>query len=59
MLNTGGYVVLHDIFPEQCSHEGPRHLLDHVMSVAAGLYEVCEVYTAPLNYGMAVLRRVG
>lgn len=59
VLNTGGYIVLHDVFPEQCSHEGPRHLLDHVMEVAAGLYELCEIYTAPLNYGMTVLRRLG
>ncbi len=60
LLNTGGYIVLHDIYPEQCGdHAGPRHIIDHVRSVAHGVYEVCEVYTAPLNYGMAVLRRVG
>ena len=27
--------------------------------VAQGLYELCELYTAPLNYGMALLRRIG
>jgi predicted O-methyltransferase YrrM len=60
LLNTGGYIVLHDIYPEQCGdHQGPRHIIDHILSVAHGLYELCEVYTAPLNYGMAVLRRVG
>lgn len=60
VLNVGGYVVLHDVYPEQCGgHEGPRHVIDHIRAVAQGLYEVCEVYTAPLNYGMAVLRRVG
>jgi len=60
VLNTGGYVLLHDTFPEQCGgHEGPRNLIDHVKTVAQGLYDVCEMYTAPLNYGIAVMRRVG
>jgi hypothetical protein len=60
VLNTGGYVLLHDTFPEQCGeHAGPRHVIDHITSVAAGEYELCELYTAPLNYGMALLRRLG
>jgi predicted O-methyltransferase YrrM len=60
VLNTGGYILLHDTFPEQCGdHEGPRHVIDHIRTVAQGLYEVCELYTAPLNYGMCLLRRVG
>lgn len=60
VLNTGGYVLLHDTFPEQCGdHDGPRHAIDHMRTVAQGLYEPCELYTAPLNYGMALLRRVG
>lgn len=60
VLNTGGYVMLHDTIPEQCGdHQGPRHLLDHLGSVARGVYERCELHTAPLNYGMALLRRVG
>lgn len=60
VLNTGGYILLHDTFPEQCGqHHGPRYILDHIASVAQGVYEVCELYTAPLNYGMALLRRIG
>ncbi len=60
VLNLGGYVVLHDTYPEQCGdHEGPRHIIDHIRDVGRGLYELCELYTAPLNYGMAVLRRIG
>jgi hypothetical protein len=60
VLNTGGCILVHDTFPEQCGgHEGPRHLIDHIHTKAQGLYEVCELYTAPLNYGMALLRRVG
>ncbi|MBL8964437.1 MAG: class I SAM-dependent methyltransferase [Phycisphaeraceae bacterium] len=60
VLNTGGYVMLHDTYPEQCGgHEGPRHILDHLNAVSAGLYEACELYLSPLNYGMGLLRRIG
>ena len=60
VLNPGGYILLHDTFPEQCGdHFGPRHALDHLSSTLGGLYESCELYTAPLNYGMALLRRIG
>lgn len=59
LLNTGGYVILHDVYPELCDHDGPRHLLDHLHARAQGLYEKCEVYLSPLNYGLAVLRRIG
>lgn len=60
VLNQGGYILLHDTFPEQCgNHFGPRHVIDHLDGVLKGLYEVCELYTAPLNYGMALLRRLG
>jgi predicted O-methyltransferase YrrM len=60
VLNSGGYVLLHDTFPEQCGgYDGPRHLIDQIQTVAQGLYDECELYTAPLNYGMALLRRVG
>lgn len=31
VLNTGGYVVLHDTFPDECGgHLGPRYILDRV-----------------------------
>lgn len=60
VLNTGGYVLLHDTFPDQCGeHLGPRHILDHVHEMAAGLYEQVELYLSPLNYGMGLLRRIG
>jgi predicted O-methyltransferase YrrM len=55
---TGGYVIFHDTYPDECSHEGPRHVLDNLEKMAAGVYERCELYTSPLNYGMAVLRRI-
>lgn len=60
VLNTGGYVLLHDTFPEQCGdHDGPRHIIDNLATVGAGLYESVELYLSPLNYGMALLRRIG
>lgn len=60
VLNTGGYVVLHDTIPEQCGgHLGPRHVVDRINTIAQGLYECCELHLAPLNYGLAVLRRIG
>jgi predicted O-methyltransferase YrrM len=59
VLNTGGYVVVHDTFPELCSYDGPRHLLDHLEQRAAGLYEKVDLYLAPMNYGMGLIRRIG
>jgi predicted O-methyltransferase YrrM len=59
LLQTGGYLILHDTFPELCSYDGPRFVLDHINRLGAGLYESCEIYLAPVNYGLAVLRRVG
>lgn len=60
VLNTGGCIVLHDTIPEQCGdYPGPRHIVDRINQIAQGLYEKCELYLAPLNYGLAVLRRIG
>ena len=89
VLNTGGYAVVHDTFPDQCGgHEGPRFILDnvrtpgsnsriskvlsklmsnsHARSAAAkfdlplgtGTYDRIDLYLAPLNYGLGVLRRL-
>lgn len=58
-LATGGFVILHDTFPEYCGHHGPRHLLDHVNRYAVGRYEKVDLYLSPINYGLGVLRRVG
>lgn len=57
-LPVGGYVVLHDTFPEVCSQPGPRWLIDNLPRVSKFKYQVCELYTAQTNYGLAVLRRV-
>ncbi|MCC6321454.1 MAG: class I SAM-dependent methyltransferase [Phycisphaerales bacterium] len=58
-LNIGGYILLHDVFPDQCNWTGPRWLADNINTIAAGRYESCNIYTAPLNYGVTLLRRVG
>jgi hypothetical protein len=52
-------VLLHDVFPSECNWTGPRWLVDHIEAVAAGKYQFCDIYTAPLNYGVTLLRRVG
>lgn len=59
VLNTGGYVLLHDTIPAQCTHAGPRKLLDTIDEVGAGRYERMDLYSAPLNYGLGLLRRIG
>ena len=59
VLNTGGYVLLHDTIPAQCTHAGPRRLLDTIDKVGAGRYERMDLYSAPLNYGLGLLRRIG
>lgn len=59
LLQTGGLVLLHDTFPEYCAYDGPRHLLDHVNEQAAGVYEKLDLYLAPMNYGLGMIRRVG
>jgi len=58
LLDTGGYLVLHDVFPDQCGHEGPRQLLERLSAQGGGRYAVCGIYTSPHNYGMAVLQRL-
>lgn len=59
VLQVGGFVLLHDTFPEVCSREGPRWLLDHLDTVSSARYQVVDLYLAQLNYGLAVLRRIG
>jgi predicted O-methyltransferase YrrM len=59
VLPVGGYMLFHDVFPETSSHLGPRHVIDNLTEFAAGKYQVCDIYTAPANYGLALMRRVG
>lgn len=59
LVNIGGFVLLHDTYPEMCGHAGPRWLIDNLGVVARGRYERVELYLGPVNYGLAVLRRIG
>lgn len=58
-IPTGGMVILHDTFPKMCGDDGPRYLLDHVNSIARGRFDVMDLYLAPINYGLGIMRRVG
>lgn len=57
VLDPGGYVVLHDVFPNVCGVKGPRQLLDELHRLTSVKYQWCEIYTSPRNYGLAVLQR--
>jgi hypothetical protein len=65
LVGVGGSVLLHDTNPAVCGHEGPRFIIDRIgagRARAAGIfgrYEIREIETLPLNYGVAVLKRVG
>lgn len=59
VLNTGGFLLFHDTFPERCSYEGPRELLDRINRLGVGLYQSADLYLSPNNYGLAVARRIG
>jgi predicted O-methyltransferase YrrM len=54
-VNKGGYIMLHDIFPES-GHAGPRWVIDHLIHGRADL-EICEFLTRPSNFGIAVIRK--
>jgi len=53
----GGYIVLHDIYPEYCNWDGPRYVIDKYIKNSPH-FELMEVRTNPVNYGMAVIRKV-
>jgi len=55
---TGGYVVMHDIYPKYSGHEGPRYVINHCVRNSLST-EILEVKTYPENRGMAVIRKRG
>jgi hypothetical protein len=60
VLNTGGFVLFHDTFPEACGgHMGGRDVLDNTNQKGAGVYEKVDMYLAPMNYGLGLIRRTG
>lgn len=61
-MRPGGIVVFHDIFPENCSCDGPRRFLDALREQAPKGRDggcVFELETSPHNFGMAVVRMPG
>lgn len=58
-LQTGGLVILHDLYPSTCGDDGPRFLMDNVNGVATGTYQATDLFLSPINYGLGVMRRIG
>lgn len=58
MLDTGGLIVLHDTFPSVCAWDGPRRLLNTLHEHGEGTYQPIDLYLGPINYGMALMRRL-
>lgn len=56
-LAIGGYIMLHDIFPEYCGWEGPAFLIDKYLKNSEN-FELCQIYTTPNNYGLALIRKI-
>ncbi len=56
-VSVGGYIVFHDIYPEFCGWDGPRYVIDKYIKNSPN-YELFEIKTSPVNYGMAVIRKL-
>ncbi|MDH5541499.1 MAG: class I SAM-dependent methyltransferase [Nitrospinota bacterium] len=57
-VKNGGYIILHDIYPEHCGWDGPRKLIDGRLKNDPG-YELLEIHTSPADYGIALIRKLG
>jgi hypothetical protein len=62
-VRAGGYIVLHDIYPEACGCDGPRWLIDNVLEGSAD-FRILELPTvggphdANGGYGIALIRKL-
>lgn len=56
-VSTGGYIMLHDIYPEHCGWEGPRYVIDEWLIHHSHL-KLVEIKTSPTNFGMALIRKI-
>lgn len=59
-LTPGAIVVFHDTNP-MSGHEGPRYVIEALKRNALGVgsrYEITELSIAPLDFGLAVARRI-
>jgi predicted O-methyltransferase YrrM len=60
-VRVGGYVILHDVFPELCGWNGPRYVIDFLAASRADAdrWQVIEIPTAPhAPFGIALLRKM-
>lgn len=57
-LKPGGYLVLHDIYPDVCGWEGPAHLIEKYLLPQPNKYRCVDIHTAPANYGMAIIKKL-
>lgn len=55
-VKVGGYIILHDIYPQYCGWEGPRYLIDKFLKRSES-FEIEEISTVP-NYGFAVIKKL-
>lgn len=57
-VKVGGYILLHDIYPEMCGEYGPRVLIDHLKSsrLIPKALNVIELPTRD-GFGVALLRK--
>mgnify|MGYP002776989608 CR=1 FL=1 len=56
-VSVGGYIVLHDIYPEHCGWEGPRYVLDECVR-GNDQFAMLEIKTNPCNFGMAIVQKI-
>ena len=55
---TGGYILLHDMFIDYCGVNGPAYTLIEKIKPLNMRLEVCQIYTDPLNFGYALIRKI-
>jgi predicted O-methyltransferase YrrM len=56
-VSPGGYIMLHDIYPEHCGWDGPRYVIDEWLNYHPNL-KLIEIQTSPSNFGMALIRKL-
>jgi predicted O-methyltransferase YrrM len=62
-VRAGGYILLHDIYPDACGCDGPRWVIDELVNRSPN-FALIEIPTLPTGYdqtrgyGIAVIRKV-
>ncbi len=54
---VGGYIIIHDIYPEYSDTDGPRYVIDHVVKHVPW-FDIVEINTNPRNDGLALIRKL-